>query len=264
VIRNGEPIINRPHDDDRNDPQLRTQTHLEQIQSNPRFRSIAEFFNAITYLHLIPQMLKYGEALGGNRLEDDPFGQGFLERIANCQKQTRDARLRRMEEALAVAVPQFKHLRFERDEMGHPHLEALYAHHRPKAGWQREDQFSDGTLRLLGLLWALLDGESLLLMEEPELSLHEGVVERIPSLIERVQRRMRNRRQVLISTHSEALLRNQSIDPRGIVIIEPGPEGSRTRTVAPAEEEGIRAGLSVADTVLPSTRPDRLDQLSLL
>jgi hypothetical protein len=30
--------------------------------------------------------------------------------------------------------------------------------------WQREDQFSDGT-RLLGLLWALQEGDGLLLLE---------------------------------------------------------------------------------------------------
>jgi hypothetical protein len=52
-----------------------------------------------------------------------------------------------------------KQLVFERDEAnGQPHLAARHEHHRPKAGWQREDQFSDGTLRLIGLLCSLLEG----------------------------------------------------------------------------------------------------------
>jgi hypothetical protein len=60
---------------------------------------------------------------------------------------------------------------FKADEItGAPHLEALYEHHRPNAGWQRESHFLDGTLRLLGILWSLLNGDSLLLIEEPELN----------------------------------------------------------------------------------------------
>ena len=35
--------------------------------------------------------------------------------------------------------------------------------------------FSDGTLRLIGLLWALLDGTGPLLLEKPELSLHQEI-----------------------------------------------------------------------------------------
>jgi hypothetical protein len=73
-------------------------------------------------------------------------------------------------------VPQLEQLEFTRDAVtGRPHLQALYSHWRPNAGLQREDQFSDGTLRLLGLLWALLEGDSLLLLEEPELSLNAGI-----------------------------------------------------------------------------------------
>ncbi len=52
--------------------------------------------------------------------------------------------------------------RFNRDEMtGLPHLEARYAHWRPQGVWHRENQFSDGTLRLIALLWSLLEGDSL-------------------------------------------------------------------------------------------------------
>ena len=56
-------------------------------------------------------------------------------------------------------------------------------HWLPHAGNQREDQFSDGMLRLVGLLWSLLETETLLLLEEPELSLHDSVVEKLPPLM---------------------------------------------------------------------------------
>lgn len=261
-------ILSRPDEDDKKDGQLLTETHLEQTRANGRFRAITDYFSGVTYLHLIPQLLKFGDKIGGNRLEDDPFGQGFLERIAKCPERTRDKRLAKISKALSAAVPQFRELRFKPDAVtGRPHLEALYEHHyehyRPHAGWQREDHFSDGTLRLLGILWSLLEGNSLLLLEEPELSLHQAVVEQIPLLIHGIQRGTKIRRQIMISTHSQVMLGNEGIDAHGVVVLEPGQEGTQVRPVNEAEQQGLDAGLSVADVVLPQTRPQGAEQLSL-
>lgn len=264
VWRGDTRLLNRPDPEDKTDIARLTQTHLEQIQANAKFREIAEFFGNVTYLHLVPQLLKYGDRIGGNRLEDDPFGQGFLERVAKCPSKARDARLRKIAKALTAAVPQFRELRFHPDEVTHrPHLEALYEHHRPKAGWQREEQFSDGTLRLLGLLWSLLDGDSLLLLEEPELSLNLAIVEQIPLLINRIQRQAKHRRQVIISTHSEALLSNPGIDGRGVLVLEASSEGTHIRTIDQGERISLEAGLSVAEVVLPKVRPQGAEQLGL-
>ncbi len=263
VFRRGEIILERPRDEDNDDPARRTQTHLEQIQANANFREVTDFLARTTYLHLVPQLLKYAHQIGGQRLEGDPFGQGFLERVARTSERIRTARLKRIEAALKHAVPQFSEIRFIKDEIsGHPHLEALYAHYRPKAGWQREEDFSDGTLRLIALLWSLLDGDSLLLLEEPELSLNDAVVKEIPLIINRVQKDKRHR-QIFISTHSEALLSNPGIDGRGVLRLEPGAEGSVIRTLDDGESAALRSGLSVAEVVLPKTRTSGVDQLSL-
>lgn len=264
VWRGEKKILSRPDSEDGKDTQLKTETHLEQTRANSEFREIADYFSGVTYLHLIPQLLKFGDKIGGNRLEDDPFGQGFLERIAKCPAKTREVRLRRITRALTAAVPHFKELRFRKDEAtGRPHLEALYEHHRPNAGWQREEHFSDGTLRLLGILWSLLEGNSLLLIEEPELSLHQAVVEQIPLLISGIQRTAKQRRQIIISTHSEAMLDNKAIDARGVVVLEMSHEGSQIRPVSEAEKKGLASGLSVADVVMPQTRPRKIEQLGL-
>ncbi|HBI16022.1 MAG TPA: chromosome segregation protein SMC [Desulfobulbaceae bacterium] len=257
-------ILSRPDSRDEEDRQLLTETHLEQTRTNAKFRVLPDFFSSTTYLHLVPQLLKYGDRIGGNRLEDDPFGQSFLERIARCTAKTREARLRKMNKALKAAVPRFKELRFKPDEnTGRPHLEALYEHYRPNAGWQREDDFSDGTLRLLGIMWSLLEGDSLLLIEEPELSLHQAVVEQIPLLMNSIQREMKQRRQIIVSTHSEALLSNKGIDSKGVIVLESNKEGTKVRPVNEAEEKGLEAGLSVAEVVLPQTRPKMVEQLGL-
>ncbi len=263
VWRDGKALFSRPDKKDKSDVVLLTQTRLEQIAANADFRDLADFFGGITYLHLVPQLLKFSEKIGGQRLEDDPFGQGFLERIAKTPERTRTARLKKISQALILAVPQFKELRFAKDEMGHPHLEALYAHHRPNAGWQSEEHFSDGTLRLLGLLWTLLDGNSLLLMEEPEISLNDSIVREIPLMLNRLQRNKRLKRQVVISTHSEALLSNPGIDGRGVVLLETGEQGSSGRTLMEDESRAIDSGLSIAEVVLPKTSPTMIHQLGL-
>lgn len=255
-------ILDRPDDDDRSDRDRLTQTYLEQINANQAFRDVAQFFQSITYLHLVPQLLRFADSIQGRVLENDPFGQGFLERIAKSTDKARQSRLSRVEHALKGAVPQLQQLQFVRDGVtGRPHLQALYSHWRPNAGWQREDQFSDGTLRLIGLLWSLLEGESLLLLEEPELSLNTGIVSQLAPLIYKMQRV--RRRQVLVSTHSEALLDEQGIDAREVVVLTPETEGTKAELASDILEirELLKSGITVGTAVLPRTKPEHADQI---
>ncbi|MEA5672532.1 AAA family ATPase [Pseudomonas sp. MH2] len=263
VTHNGVVVLDRPDKFDRKDDARLTQTALEQINSNLDFRPVAEFFQEVTYLHLVPQLLKYADIVG-RTLEGDPFGQGLLQRIAKTPAKTRDAKLRRIETALEIAVPQFKELKFELDKTtGQPHLMASYQHWRSNGAWQKEDQFSDGTLRLIGLLWMLQESTTLLLLEEPELSLNDSIVSHIPLMIERVLKRQRQiNRQVLITTHSEALLENP-INSRSIVLLEPGVEGTTARLASSEETLMMDAGLTPAEVMLPKARPKGIDQLGL-
>ncbi|MDQ6955034.1 MAG: AAA family ATPase, partial [Mariprofundaceae bacterium] len=116
VFHYGRKILSRPNKADKKDPERLTQTYLEQINSNAEFRVVSDAFDSVTYLHLVPQLLKFGELIGGRQLDGDPFGQEFLNRIAKCTEKTRNARLKKIQEALSIAVPQFKDLNFVRDE----------------------------------------------------------------------------------------------------------------------------------------------------
>ena len=169
VKKSGKTIVRRPNADDEEDPARLYQSYLEQVNVNREFRELAEFFRTIRYVHLVPLLVRESERYIGHG--DDPFGSDFLEQVARTTDRTRNARLRRIGEALKVAVPQLQDLEFYRDlkAKGTPHLRGKYDHWRPKGAWQTEEQFSDGTLRLLGLLWAILDGSGPLLLEEPEL-----------------------------------------------------------------------------------------------
>lgn len=263
VWKNGAELFCRPDENDRTDEVLLTQTKLEQIAANGEFREMADIFGSITYSHLVPQLLKYSEQLGGRLLESDPFGQSFLERIAKTPEKTRDVRLKKIAKALSSAIPHFSELRFQRDEIGHPHLATLYEHHRPGAGWQTEEQFSDGTLRLIALLWSFLENNSLLLLEEPEISLNDGVVKEIPLIIDRLQRNKKSKRQVIISSHSEALLSNPGIDGKGVLLLEPSGDGTVVRPLTDFELQILGTGLSVAEVILPKAKPESVDQLGL-
>lgn len=261
----GKVLIDRPNNkEDRADPERLTETSLEQVNANKEFREIAQFFSSLTYLHLVPQLLKHAELGASAQLEGDPFGQSFLGRIAKTPERTRDARLKKIESALRACVPNMRNLKFQRDvATGTPHLEALYEHWRPDAGWQREDQFSDGTLRLLGIMWSLLDGDSLLLLEEPELSLNESIVRQIPPLLWQMQRKAKYRRQVFITTHSEALLEHSTVDPREVLRLETSADGTTVKPVTPQEIALVAAGYTVAQAMVPKTAFGQLEQLSI-
>jgi hypothetical protein len=82
-------------------------------------------------------------------------------------------------------------------------------------------------------------------------------------MLQRIQRDSKRRRQVIMSTHSEALLSNPGIDGRGILLLEAGAEGSRVRPLDSEESRAIDAGLSPAEVVLPKTRPATAEQLGL-
>jgi predicted ATPase len=266
VWLNDQPLLNRPDDnpEDRDDDMRLTQTHLEQIASNVKFRAIAEAFQKTLYLHLVPQLLKHPNLGNRDAAGEDPFGLRFLERVMGTPEKTRKARLRKIEQALRIAVPELKDLTDTRDERGLPHLEVLYEHWRPHGGRQQEDQFSDGTLRLIGLLWTLLEGDALLLLEEPELSLHAQIVSRLPPLIWRLQRA--KGRQVFLSSHSAELFSDRGIKPIEVAMLRPrGSEGTVVELAADKKEVRLllEGGMTVADAVLPLTAPAKVQQLTL-
>jgi len=179
-------------------------------------------------------------------------------------EKTRRTRLKKIEKALQIAVPELKNLTDIRDEKGLPHLEAVYEHWRPGGGKQREDQFSDGTLRLIGLLWTLLEGDTLLLLEEPELSLHSRIVSKLPALIWRLRRS--KRRQVIVSSHSAELFGDRGIKPSEVALLRPrGSEGTVVELASDKEDVRLllEGGMSVADAVLPLTAPMKIEQLAL-
>lgn len=263
VSKNGKELLTRPDDQDRADPERLVETHLEHTTTNREFRPLAEFLATVRYMHLVPQLIKHAEAYG--RVEDDPFGSDFLTRVAKTQDKKRKGRLSRIEKALRVAVPQLTELQTVQDDDGRPHLVAKYEHWRPQGATQSEKDFSDGTIRLIGLLWSLLDGGSgPLLLEEPELSLHPGLLRHLPAMFERVTRE--SRRQYVISTHAPLLLADPGIGLNEVLLVIPGAEASTVRPMRSFKdaEERLLAGEPLGEIVESKTTPGKAGQLPLL
>ena len=260
VSHNGKVLLERPDKQDKEDPERLRQTHLEQVNVNKSFRVLTRFFEAVRYLHIVPQLVRDPDRSVGR--SDDPFGGDFLEQMAKVPMKTSKSRLRRIQDALQVAVPQLEEIELQRDNLGTPHLRGKYRHWRPHGAWQTEKQFSDGTLRLIGLLWAIMETKGLLLLEEPELSLHPGVVRVLPQLLARAQRK--TGRQIFLGTHSPELLQDEGIGLDEALLIIPKENGAQVVPAMSLEDAHtlLEGGLSLADVVIPNTQPQSAEQLA--
>lgn len=265
VDRKWRTILKRPDADDKNDHVRLTQTALQQVNANKNFRDISDFFSTIQYRHILPQLVREPKAFSPAPVNNDPFGRDLVYTIWKTPGKTRDARLRKINEALRVAVPNLKNLSIKQDNDGIPHFEANYEHWRQHGANQNESDFSDGTLRLIALLWSLLDTAGPLLLEEPELSLHEKIVEQLPGLFARLDRgKKKVTRQIFVTTHAESLLRDPGIGANEVLRLVPDGEGV---VVLPPTKEEIalmsEEGLTAADVLLPKTKPNNIHKLSL-
>lgn len=252
VVQDDDVLINRPDGDDRNDPRRLRQTSLEQVAANRSFRTVADFLAKIAYLHLTPELIRDRERVRPRVA--DPLGSDLLDRVVRTPKLALSKRMHRINTVLRAALPELDRVDVESREGAPPHLWMRFKDWRPTAGAQNERQLSDGTLRLFGFLWALLDGDGPLILEEPEMSLHPGVVRHLASLIY-----AESSRQTIISTHSADFLSDEGIAPEEVLLLAPTTEG--TEVSLASNDTQIRAllegGLSIADAVLPSTAPPR-------
>ena len=258
-------LLGRPTKEDRQDEERLTQTALQQVNANKDFRIIADYFKSIEYRHILPQLVRDPKGFSTSPVKNDPFGRDLVMQIWNTPPSTLKSRLKKINEALTIAVPQLSNLSVEQDKAtGMPHLVVKYDHWRPYAGYQNEDSFSDGTLRLLALLWSIFAAKGPLLLEEPEVSLHNEIIRQLPGIFARLdQSRKKAIRQIFVTTHAEAMLSMPGIGANEVLRVEPGNEGSVIRTSDEVEIKLMEEGLSAADVLLPKTRPTNIEKLAL-
>lgn len=170
----------------------------------------------------------------------------------DTQSRTRKAWLRRMESALQAAVPEFESRDIEVDSAGRPHLIAGFRNWRAHPARHSEVEFSDGTLRLIGLLWTVVSAPAnggVLLLEEPELSLNSAVVRLLPTVLATAQRD--RDLQVVLSTHAPELLDDEGVLPDEVLVLRTTDDGTSAQLLAEIGEVAadVEAGLPTSDTV---------------
>ncbi|MGD8214270.1 AAA family ATPase [Aestuariimicrobium sp. Y1814] len=262
VERNGETLLQRPNRDDESDPERLTQTHLEQIAANQAFRAVADHLAKTTYFHLVPQVIRHPQQ--SSTSTDASFGSSMIADMNATPQRTRDAWLRRIQGALTAAVPGFESLSLEVDPAGKPHLVAGYRNWRQAPARQDETDFSDGTLRLIGLLWTIVSAPAnggVLLLEEPELSLNSAVVRVLPTLLALAQRDANM--QVIITTHSPELLDDEGVAAEEVLVLQVTDDGTRATPLDRIPDAGdqLAAELPLSDVVEQLIAPESLTGL---
>jgi predicted ATPase len=260
-------LLDRPNDSDRGDLKARTQVAIQQAPANKAFRELADFLASVSYLHLVPQLLREEAPPPAERLTADPYGRDLLGIIRDTNPRARNERLKLINSVLKTVVPDFLELKMQPDSRGRPHLVVKFEHWRRYGARQDEVQFSDGTLRFIGFLWALQDKAGPLLLEEPELSLHPAIVQSLAPFIHKAQV-AGGGRQVIVSTHSPDLLSDEGIAPEEVLLVRPGTRTGGSGIIVGADDEAIlqlmESGIPASEAALPRTNPQQALNFGML
>lgn len=141
--------------------------------------------------------------------------------VAALRKLTGDIDDIKVSKAASYLVAQFRHIS------------------NGQSKWFDAAQESDGTLRVAGILSALLQEPPLPLIgvEEPELTVHPGA---LPLLMDYLRQASR-RSQVLITTHSPEFL--DLVEPQEVRVVQKTEEGTIVRSMAEDQLAAVRGGL---------------------
>lgn len=247
-------ICNRSFNKKNRVPRDFFQTGMEQSSCSKKFNSLVDFLSEIKYFYIIPQFIKLGNQANGNPLEEDPFGQDFINYMYHGDPKSKRAKIKRITNSLKSLVPQLEGFNLTMDKFsGQPHLEIKLRCHKHHGAIQREDQLSDGTIRLIAMMWVCygISGYSAII-EEPELSLNDGVVQDLCEFFEKSLEQSKKGGQLFVSTHNGALLSNPGISSDGVIVIKPSSDGSTVEKMNRQELMVVDAGFPPSDAVLPS------------
>ena len=253
VTHAGAVLLDRPDQDDSRDPQRLTQTAVEQAHIDAEFRPLTDFFASIGHCDPSPHLLR----ITSGPLPGEIPMRGFSDLVMAAPRDIRDQRLRRITKALRTIVPHFADLQIGIEEpLGTPYLKARFDHWRDPDVWQIVDDLSDGTLRLIELLWAAQeDQKGPLLVEEPEISLHDGAVRALAGAFAEVA--VYRRRQVFVTTQAPTLLSDDAISLKEIALLQYTNDG--TSVSFASDDEQLRAligaGHPRGEAVIPWVGP---------
>ena len=233
VWMTGPPGLTPPLDD--------TSLALPIIGGDARFQPLVYALQRIAVYAIFPDTLrapqKYGPLKPMDRhgsnwasiLKDQPRDSWKPELVSALAKLTGDTEDIKVTQAAGYLVVQFRHTSPNR---------------KPK--WFGAAQESDGTLRVAGIVTALLQEPAVPVIgiEEPELTVHPGAIPLLYDFLKQASRRS----QVLVTTHSPELL--DLVDADDVRVVLRDQEGTTVAPMSLEQREPVRQGLLTLGEVL--------------
>lgn len=196
--------------------------------------------SGIRYIHPNPKkMLERADRY------DPDHGTGFFQYAGRFSDQQLDAVVDRIRPIMASVVPEIPNLSYQRMGFG---TEVVFYSDTPvrgASGVYSHDQFSEGTLRLLGMLFDLATlprDTSIVLIEEPETFLQASVVRSLPSLLAEVA--MNRDVQMIISTHSPELVDSELVLPSQVLMLRSENGETTGQLLSESNDPRIKAVVS--------------------
>ena len=194
----------------------------------------------IRYIHPNPKkMLERADRY------DPDHGTGFFQYAGRFSDQQLNAALDRIRPIMAAAVPEVPNLSYLRMGLG---TEVVFYSDIPERGARgvySHEQFSEGTIRLLGMLFGLATlprTTSIVLIEEPEAFLQASVVRSMSSFLAEVA--MTHDVQMVISTHSPELIDSELVLPSQVLVLRPEDGETVGELLSQSNDPRIRAVIS--------------------
>jgi predicted ATPase len=216
---------------------------LSIIGGDARFQPLVHALQQIAIYAIFPDTLrvpqKYSPVKPMDRhgsnwasiLKDQPNETWKPELVSALQKLTGDTEDIKVSQAASYLVVQFRHTSPNR---------------KPK--WFDAVQESDGTLRVAGIVTALLQEPAVPVIgiEEPELTVHPGAIPLLYDFLKQAS----DRSQVLVTTHSPELLDLMDVDD--VRVVNRTQEGTTVAPMSAEQRQAVRTGLLTLGEVLRS------------
>ncbi len=206
---------------------------LPAVGGDERFRPLLEALKSVAVYSVFPDTLRQPQKYNPERpmlrhgenwasvLQDQPEHSWKPELVAVLRKLAGDIEDVRIAKAAGYLVAEFLHTSGSRKK------------------WFGADQESDGTLRVAGIVSALLQQPPLALVgvEEPELTVHPGALPLVVDFLRQASRTS----QVVITTHSPELL--DLLEVEEIRVVERRDGTTTVRPMDAGQKQSVRAGL---------------------
>ena len=237
--------------------------YLVNASGLPEFRPVYEAFSRMGFYNLNPDRIRDLQAPDpGDMLLRDGSN------LTSVFKQLSPTMKRDIEEYLSIIVPGVRGVEIEKFG-GKETLAFRQNVVGAKHPWRfLANNMSDGTLRLLGILVALFQGNhgtqkrvSLVGIEEPEIALHPAMV---GALLDEF-RHAAHKAQVIITTHSPDLLEDKHLDVESILAVEAHGGNTAIAPVDNASRSVVRKKLYTIGELLrcDQLQPDPASMISM-